>query len=145
MSAESNVFPYIQETRSWREERYYKVPLCASDCDVWFNSCAEDYTCTNNWARNFEWKTSENGTGKTNVCPKDSICDTFKSVFKDAKTFCETVGHLKVYFVCVVAASIHLHSILHLCKIVLHMEVTTFCNHGKGKIFGVLRAFIVLS
>ncbi|XP_050686984.1 folate receptor gamma-like isoform X2 [Eriocheir sinensis] len=87
-----NIGPWVvAENRSWRKERYYKVPLCASDCDVWFDSCAEDYTCTNNWARNFEWKTSENGTGKTNFCPKDSSCDTFKSVFKDAKTFCETV------------------------------------------------------
>lgn len=46
------------------------------------------------------------------------------------------------------SASILLDSILHLCKIVLHMKVTSYCNCGKGKLFLsciVLIAFVVLS
>ncbi|CAG2108294.1 unnamed protein product, partial [Medioppia subpectinata] len=52
----------VKVNRSFAEERIYKVPICASDCDQWWEDCKDDYTCTNNWARNFKW------TNGSNVC-----------------------------------------------------------------------------
>jgi len=47
----------IQEPdRSWRNQRYFGVPLCASDCNQWFNDCKHDLTCVENWSRGFTWK-----------------------------------------------------------------------------------------
>lgn len=70
-----------------RRERYYDVPLCASDCDNWFDACRDDYTCTDNWTLNFDW---ENGI---NQCPSGSKCRTFSEVFQNASNFCERVIH----------------------------------------------------
>nr|XP_027222054.1 folate receptor gamma-like [Penaeus vannamei]XP_027222055.1 folate receptor gamma-like [Penaeus vannamei]XP_027222056.1 folate receptor gamma-like [Penaeus vannamei] len=91
-----NVGPWVvSEKRSWRKERYFKVPLCASDCEAWFNSCADDYTCTDNWSRNFDWLESSQCTSgtkcKTNFCPKGSDCRTFKEIYLTAQNFCEKV------------------------------------------------------
>ncbi|XP_071547555.1 folate receptor beta-like isoform X2 [Panulirus ornatus] len=92
-----NVGPWVvSETRSWRKERYWKVPLCASDCQIWFNSCANDYTCTDNWSRNFDWinstdKCSSGSKCRTNVCPKGATCQTIREIYGNAQTFCDTV------------------------------------------------------
>ncbi|KAL7637365.1 UNVERIFIED_CONTAM: hypothetical protein RMT77_012091 [Armadillidium vulgare] len=91
-----NIGPWVvKEERSWRKERYFKVPLCASDCDVWYEACKNDFTCTDNWSQNFDWKTVEceqgGGTCKRNVCPADSECQTFQRIFGNAKNFCERV------------------------------------------------------
>jgi len=69
-----------------RKERFYKVPLCASDCNAWFEDCAEDLTCTDNWTKNFDWV-----KGLGNRCPAGSSCNTFRQVYRTAKYFCETV------------------------------------------------------
>lgn len=71
-----------------RRERFYDVPLCATDCDQWFDACRNDYTCTDNWTLNFKWK---NGT---NHCPPESECRTFADVFVNASNFCERVRAL---------------------------------------------------
>jgi len=76
----------LQAKNSFRNERFYKIPLCASDCNAWFNDCAEDFTCTDNWSTNFEWI-----KGIGNRCPKGSTCRTFLEIYRSAKYFCETV------------------------------------------------------
>ncbi|KAK8746277.1 hypothetical protein OTU49_017340 [Cherax quadricarinatus] len=89
-----NVGPWVvSETRTWRKERFYKVPLCASDCDAWFNDCAEDFTCTDNWSRNFDWLNDTGCSSKclTNFCPKGSECMTFRKIYGNASNFCEKV------------------------------------------------------
>ncbi|KAL1123815.1 hypothetical protein AAG570_001586 [Ranatra chinensis] len=81
-----NIGPWIVKVNmKIRRERFFGVPLCQSDCDAWFSACVDDYTCTDNWARNFVW----NSTG--NQCPPNSQCMKFKDVFKTAKNFCEKV------------------------------------------------------
>lgn len=75
----------LQINQKFRKERFIDVPLCATDCDHWFNDCAEDYTCTKNWGRNFDWK------GGINKCPVGSTCKPFNQIFKDSKEFCETI------------------------------------------------------
>lgn len=36
-----------------RKERFFNVPLCASDCDKWFDDCKDEYTCVDNWTTMF--------------------------------------------------------------------------------------------
>ncbi|KAF2351663.1 Folate receptor-like [Trinorchestia longiramus] len=104
-----NVGPWLvrDDERPWREERFYGAPLCASDCDQWFNDCQYDLTCTDNWSLNFHWVTisasdvdqptdgtrcKNNATScKVNVCPKGSTCVTFLEMYGNASNFCETV------------------------------------------------------
>jgi folate receptor len=69
-----------------RKERFYKIPLCESDCKTWFEDCEDDYTCTDNWTVNMEWK-----KGEGNRCPRGSSCKTFKQIYRTPKYFCETV------------------------------------------------------
>jgi len=81
-----NVGPWVQEVQmKTRKERMYGAPLCASDCNSWFEDCKEDYTCAANWARDFVW---ENGK---NVCPHWARCTTFKEMYSNASNFCEVV------------------------------------------------------
>ncbi|KAA0202973.1 hypothetical protein HAZT_HAZT001150 [Hyalella azteca] len=93
--------------RPWRTERFYGVPLCASDCEAWFEACLYDFTCTDNWSLNFRWVTitddgitklsdgrqCKNGASscKVNVCPEGSSCVTFLQMYGNASNFCETV------------------------------------------------------
>nr|XP_045593691.1 folate receptor beta-like [Procambarus clarkii] len=85
-----------QENRSWRRERYWGVPLCAIDCELWFTACANDVTCTDNWTNNFRWLNMTGdcptkGSCLTNYCPVNSTCQTFKEIYRTARNFCEKV------------------------------------------------------
>lgn len=83
---EPNLGPWVvavNQTR--RKERIINVPLCASDCNQWFSDCENDYTCVKNWIRDFR---RENGN---NICPVNQPCKTFKEIYHNASTFCETV------------------------------------------------------
>ncbi|KAK8746278.1 hypothetical protein OTU49_017341 [Cherax quadricarinatus] len=90
-----NIAPWIvKDTRTWRKERFYNVPLCASDCEAWFNDCAADFTCTDNWSKNFDWSNGSectDGECFRNSCPKESKCMTFLEIYGNASNFCETV------------------------------------------------------
>jgi folate receptor len=77
-----------------RNERFYQVPLCQSDCITWFAACADDYTCTDNWLRNWVW--NEHG----NHCQKEFECKTFKETFGTAENFCEKVLCLLYFKIC---------------------------------------------
>jgi len=83
---EPNVGPWTAKVKmKTRRERFYKVPLCASDCDVWFNACRDDYTCTDNWMLNFRWKDGKN------LCPSESTCRKFSDIYRSSAEFCEKV------------------------------------------------------
>jgi len=81
-----NIGPWVVSVeQSFRKERFMNVPLCHSDCNSWFQDCANDFTCTDNWARNFEWKQ------RVNHCPVGSSCKTFREIYETAENFCERV------------------------------------------------------
>ncbi|XP_054718220.1 folate receptor gamma-like [Uloborus diversus] len=75
----------VKTTRQIASERFYKVPLCASDCETWFNACKDDYTCAYNWPRDFKFSKGHNS------CRKNSTCQKFEQVYLSAKDFCENV------------------------------------------------------
>lgn len=75
----------VTTTRKIASERFYKVPLCASDCNSWFEACKDDYTCAYNWPRDFKF------TKGQNMCREDSKCVTFKDMYHTPKDFCENV------------------------------------------------------
>ncbi|KDR10973.1 Folate receptor beta [Zootermopsis nevadensis] len=76
---------FEQVSMKIRNERFYQVPLCESECIAWFSACVDDYTCTDNWVRNLVW----NKQG--NHCKKGLECKTFKEIFGTAENFCEKV------------------------------------------------------
>lgn len=82
-----------------RKERYFGVPLCQSDCNSWFEACEEDYTCADNWMKNFTWTDGDVG----NQCMKGSTCRKFKEMYSSANDFCEKVSYFPVFlrnFIC---------------------------------------------
>ncbi|KAG8232640.1 hypothetical protein J437_LFUL012600 [Ladona fulva] len=82
-----NIGPWVVKVSDMkiRKERYFQVPLCLSDCKAWFYACSGDYTCTDNWTRNFIWKDGQN------TCPEGAKCRTFLEVFETAENFCRKV------------------------------------------------------
>lgn len=69
-----------------------RVPLCAGYCDSWFNACADDLSCVQNWAFG-EYATSyqknKNGVNVTiNECPANSTCKTFKDLYTNGEGLC---------------------------------------------------------
>nr|CAD7432166.1 unnamed protein product [Timema monikensis] len=81
-----NVGPWVVKVEmKTRNERFVHVPLCSSDCEAWFEACIDDYTCTDNWVRNFKW------AGGTNQCHPGSECRTFQETFETAENFCHKV------------------------------------------------------
>jgi folate receptor len=79
----------MQVSMKIRNERFYQVPLCESDCTVWFAACIDDYTCSDNWVTNWVW--SKQG----NRCQEGMECRTFKEIFGTAESFCEKVLYLQ--------------------------------------------------
>jgi Folate receptor family. len=73
-----------------RNERFYQVPLCQSDCTDWFAACINDFTCSDNWIRDWVW--SKQG----NRCPEGMECRTFKEIFGTAEVFCEKVSYIQI-------------------------------------------------
>ncbi|XP_035210051.1 folate receptor alpha-like isoform X2 [Stegodyphus dumicola] len=75
----------VKTKRKIATERFYKVPLCASDCISWFEACKDDFTCAYNWPRDFKFSKGHN------TCKEKAKCNTFKQVYETAKDFCENV------------------------------------------------------
>uniref|UniRef100_H2Y7Z2 Folate receptor-like domain-containing protein n=1 Tax=Ciona savignyi TaxID=51511 RepID=H2Y7Z2_CIOSA len=79
-----NLGPWVKTQKiSYRSERIYKVPLCASECQSWWNDCRDERTCVENWSFGFVW--NKNG----NHCPKNSRCKYFHEVYHNSTYFCE--------------------------------------------------------
>jgi folate receptor len=91
--------PYLSQwivkdsSKKMRSERYYKIPLCESDCRSWFNACQDDYTCRDNWNTGFKWIDTriDDLIVKSNFCPDHEPCQTFRDKFKSANNFCNKV------------------------------------------------------
>jgi len=83
---EPNVGPWVVKIdMQIRKERYVNVPICASDCEAWFNDCRNDFTCVENWTTMFVWKDGKN------TCPLTKACLPYHVIFHDARHFCETI------------------------------------------------------
>ncbi|KII66031.1 Folate receptor alpha [Thelohanellus kitauei] len=67
-----------------RSERLIGIPLCSNDCDLWFEACKDDYTCSSTWYP--DSFTSQEGQ---TVCINE--CKMFKDYHRDSKQFCETI------------------------------------------------------
>ena len=83
-----NLGPWIVKDlvpRKTRKERMIGVPICRSDCDLWYSDCSDEYTCNDNWAKNWNWTNK----GTPQMCTKQ--CKKFKEYFKTAKEFCENL------------------------------------------------------
>ena len=81
-----NLGPFLvvdKRSKITRKERVLNVPLCASDCDAWFEACKDDLTCSDNWGKNWKW------TKQGNQCIKE--CKTFKEYFHDSQNFCNEI------------------------------------------------------
>lgn len=79
-----NMSPWIVEVTGskTRRQKFSNVPLCASDCDAWFEACKDDYTCSDNWGNIKSWNWTKTG----NECKQP--CKTFKDYYNDPITFC---------------------------------------------------------
>nr|XP_039264761.1 folate receptor gamma-like [Styela clava] len=81
-----NVGPWIKSVRSSiRNERFFHVPLCKSDCDAWWDDCKDDLTCVDSFATGFVWHNN------TNHCPVNNKCQSFKKWFHNSTNFCQTI------------------------------------------------------
>ena len=81
-----NVRPWIvvdKKSKKTRRERMVDVPVCATECDAWFEACKDDLTCSNNWGNYKTW----NYTSK--MCKME--CKTFKEYFETPSKFCAMI------------------------------------------------------
>ena len=81
-----NMAPWIvvdKRSKKTRRERFVGVPLCASDCDEWFDACKDDLTCSNNWGNYKTWNWT------TGMCKMK--CKSFKEYFGGPENFCNTL------------------------------------------------------
>ncbi|KAI1293651.1 Folate receptor alpha [Halotydeus destructor] len=83
---EPSLGPWVVKTnRTFARERMMNVPLCASECDSWYEACRDDYTCATNWPKNLIWKNDRS------ECKQGSECRTIGEIYASSKDFCETV------------------------------------------------------
>ncbi|XP_071124562.1 folate receptor beta-like isoform X2 [Mytilus edulis] len=82
-----NVGPWLVKVNGMesRKERFYKVPLCERECNLWWKDCKHDSTCVKNWETDFDLSSG------TNTCPGYSSCKNFTEIYTDATDFCENV------------------------------------------------------
>ncbi|XP_013385040.1 folate receptor alpha-like [Lingula anatina] len=82
-----NSGPWIVRGKEYPySDRYNQLPVCASQCDKWWNACKEEYTCHRNWFTDPAW--DANGM---NICPKDAVCKKYTEVYTSAADFCNTI------------------------------------------------------
>ncbi|XP_013408679.1 folate receptor gamma isoform X2 [Lingula anatina] len=60
------------------------APLCASQCNKWWDACKEEYTCHRNWITDMDW----NGL---NTCKEGSVCRKYTEFYNSSTDFCSTV------------------------------------------------------
>ncbi|GLG95778.1 Folate receptor beta [Gryllus bimaculatus] len=81
-----NIGPWVVKvSMKIRNERFFEVPLCASDCNAWFDACKDDFTCSEKWTDLIV------KDGHLTPCHNQNECKTFADVFKTSKNFCEKI------------------------------------------------------
>lgn len=75
-------------TYKWQHNTYpdaiQGVPLCANECDDWFDACKNDTICVENVLEDYN-KTMNNGK----VCPTSNECETYTQKYGNGKGLCE--------------------------------------------------------
>ncbi|XP_013408667.1 riboflavin-binding protein-like [Lingula anatina] len=65
-----------------------QAPICASQCEEWWDACKEEYTCHRNWITDMDW-----GGEEINSCKEGSVCKKYKEFYSSAADFCNTIWH----------------------------------------------------
>ncbi|XP_013411266.1 riboflavin-binding protein [Lingula anatina] len=66
-----------------------RVPICASDCDAWFDACKDDFTCAENWLT--DWNFTKSGEKQCK-----GPCKTFAETYKDGRGLCQKMWALSL-------------------------------------------------
>jgi len=83
---EPHLGPWMKKVAmKYRKERAFQVPLCAADCDNWFDDCKNDMTCAENWIKDLVTKNNKK------ECADKGNCKTFKEMYTNSSNFCEKV------------------------------------------------------
>ena len=82
-----NCDPVVERFAVGEDVQIYRLPVCASYCDEWFDACKDDYTCAVNWVVRFFIYIE---TGQ-NVCPPNHTCRTFAEVYGNGKGLCNNM------------------------------------------------------
>ncbi|KAM3186244.1 hypothetical protein ACTXT7_004701 [Hymenolepis weldensis] len=79
--------PWIVKVSSSKfKENLFKVPLCESDCNKWYEVCNTSMACSTNWrSGGFDW------SSETNKCHKGYKCLEISKIYGSGKAFCESV------------------------------------------------------
>ncbi|VDN99369.1 unnamed protein product [Rodentolepis nana] len=79
--------PWIVKTSSSKfKENVFKIPLCESDCNKWYEACSSSTACATNWrSGGFDWSSG------TNQCHEGYKCLPISNIYGSAKAFCEKV------------------------------------------------------
>lgn len=68
--------PYVYKWQSSNNpEAIEGVPICANDCNLWFDACRDDKICVENVLED--------------ECPANKSCKKFAEMYKDGKELCE--------------------------------------------------------
>ena len=60
------------------------VPICASDCDNWYDACKDDRICVENVLEDYN-----RTVNYVNSCPRGAKCKTYAKMFGNGKNLCE--------------------------------------------------------
>ena len=85
-----------EQFETWKKEyrehshRIKNVPLCADDCDSWYDACKDELTCTNDWYSGFTWEKGYDGTWH-NLCKNttEKACKPISFYYSNSKDFCQ--------------------------------------------------------
>ena len=57
-----------------RNERFFQVPLCQTECNAWWEDCKDELTCVEVWTREFDWSTGGYTLSRLLLCIKFTTC-----------------------------------------------------------------------
>ena len=60
------------------------VPICASECDDWFEACKNDSICVENVLTDYNFTMFGE-----NLCPVDAMCKNYSEMYGNGKGLCE--------------------------------------------------------
>ena len=78
--------PYIGQWKGSEELSVVDLPICASNCDEFFEACKDVAICAPNWLTGFK---EDNETGRFHCVNK--TCRTFAEWYGNGKEMCETM------------------------------------------------------
>ncbi|XP_023932227.1 folate receptor alpha-like [Lingula anatina] len=84
-----NIGPWITEAThdaAPEKERFKDVPLCASECNRWWDACKHEFTCYVNWYNDVV--RDANGL---NICGPGQQCRRYDAIYNSSTNFCETI------------------------------------------------------